>query len=272
VQQSSTDFYAQSIRGAYQAFFDSNIQADFVSLQDMAKYKIIYLPYPVMLKSSTVEQLKKYVQDGGTLVSEGLPAYFGDHGRAGPKQPNYGLDQLFGARESYVEFTPDLLDNLTLQVQGKSLFGRYFLQEYATAGGQAAGHYQNGHIAAVENSFGKGRTLLIGTFPGAGYYRHHSAEAKAFFAGLLKLANVEPRLHNINAVTQARLHTGAGGSYLWIVNPTRQPAKTTVSITGVSYQSAEDVWAALPIEISGSSVSLSVPPRDAAVIALRTNR
>jgi beta-galactosidase len=35
VQQGSTDFYAQSIRGAYQAFFDSNIQADFVSLDDM---------------------------------------------------------------------------------------------------------------------------------------------------------------------------------------------------------------------------------------------
>jgi beta-galactosidase len=69
------------------------------------------------------------------LVSEGLPAYFGDHGRVGPKQPNYGLDQL-GARESYVEFTPDLLDNLTLQVQGRSLFGRYFLQEYEAAGGR----------------------------------------------------------------------------------------------------------------------------------------
>src|SRR5260370_23559552 len=160
----------------------------------MAKYKIIYLPYPVMLKSRTVEQLKKYVQDGGTLVSEGLAAYFGDHGRAGPKQPNYGLDQLFGARESYVEFTPDLLDNLSLIVQGKSIFGRYFLQEYETAGGQAAGSYSNGHIAAVENRFGNGRTLLIGTFPGAGYYPHHSSEANTFFAHLLNLPNSHPLL------------------------------------------------------------------------------
>jgi beta-galactosidase len=32
VQQGETNFYAQSIRGAYQAFFDSNIQPDFVSL------------------------------------------------------------------------------------------------------------------------------------------------------------------------------------------------------------------------------------------------
>ena len=151
VQQGSTDFYAQSIRGAYQAFFDSNIQADFVSLDYMSKYKIVYLPYPVMLRNGTVERLRKYVEDGGTLVSEGLPAYFGDHGRVGPTQPNYSLDHLFGVRERYVEFTPDLLDNLTLEVQGKTVYGRYFLQEYEPAGGSAAGHYQNGHVAAVEN-------------------------------------------------------------------------------------------------------------------------
>jgi beta-galactosidase len=269
VQQGSTDFYAQSIRGAYQAFFDSNIQADFVSLEDMAKYKVVYLPYPVMLKSSAAAQLRKYVEDGGTLISEGLPAYFGDHGRAGPTQPNYGLDRVFGARERYVEFTPDLLDNLSLQVQGKNLFGRYFLQEYEAAGGQAAGQYQNGHIAAVENHFGKGRTLLIGTFPGAGYYRHHSAEAKAFFAGLLKMANVEPRLRSDNTAVQARLHSGAGGNYLWVVNPSRNAAKATVTIADPPFHAAADVWADRAVTVAGRNVSVSVPARDGVVIALR---
>jgi beta-galactosidase len=268
VQQSSTDFYSQSIRGAYQAFFDSNIQADFVSLEDISKYKIVYLPYPVMLKSDSVEKLKRYVQEGGTLVSEGMPAYFGDHGRAGATQPNYGLDQLFGARERYVEFTPDLLDNLALTVQGKNISGRYFLQEYQPTGGQAAGTYRNGHIAAVENHSGRGRTLLIGTFPGAGYYLHHSADAKAFFAGLLKLADVTPRLHTDNAAVQARLHSGSGGNYLWVVNPSRQPQKVTVSAAGLPIQSAEAIWGASPAEISGQNVTVTVPPRDAAVIAL----
>ena len=49
----------QSIRGAYQAFFDSTIPADFVSLDDMAKSRIIYLPYPGDVEDLTVEQLKK---------------------------------------------------------------------------------------------------------------------------------------------------------------------------------------------------------------------
>jgi beta-galactosidase len=271
VQQGSTNFYAQSIRGAYQAFFDSNIQADFVSLDDIANYKIIYLPYPVMLKRDTVEALRKYVEQGGTLISEGLPAYFGDHGRAGQTQPNYGLDQVFGAHERYVEFTPDLLDKLSLEVQGKKIFGRYFLQEYEAMGGQPSGHYPNGHVAAVENHYGKGKTLLIGTFPGGGYYLHHSAEAKAFFAGLLKLANLEPQLRSSSASAQARLHRGTGGNYLWVVNPSRAETDVTISLStqSPSFQSAEDVWGNRQVLAADRKITVSVPARDAAVIALR---
>jgi len=271
VQQGSTDFYAQSIRGAYQAFFDSNIQADFVALNDISRYKIVYLPYPVMLKSETVQKLRQYLEQGGTLISEGLPAYFGDHGRAGAAQPNYGLDQVFGARESYVEFTPDLLDNLSLDVGGKSIYGRYFLQEYAPSGGQPAGHYANGHVAAIENRFGSGRTLLIGTFPGAGYYLHHSPTAKAFFAGLLSLAKVEPQLRTDNTAIQARLHSGAGGNYLWVVNPSRKEASVTVSLAGQApaFRSAEDLWGKRPVTVGDRKVSVTVAARDAAVIALR---
>ena len=56
---SRADCYAESIRRAYQAFFDSTIPADFVSLDDMAKSRIIYLPYPGDVEDLTVEQLKK---------------------------------------------------------------------------------------------------------------------------------------------------------------------------------------------------------------------
>jgi beta-galactosidase len=271
VQQGDTDFYAQSIKGAYQAFFDSNIQADFVSLDDLTRYKIVYLPYPVMLKKESVNKLRAYVEGGGTLISEGLPAYFGDEGRAGATQPNLGLDQLFGAREQYVEFTPDLLDKLTLEVNGHQIYGRYFLQEYTAAGGKAAGHYQNGHIAAIANQVGKGHTLLIGTFPGAGYALHHSPDAKAFFAELLKLAQVQPQLRNNNNETQARLHMGPGGNYLWITNPTRSSKSATVSIDeqGLQFQNASDVWENGAVSINGRSLTVTLPPRDGAVIHLR---
>ena len=46
----------------------------------------------------------------------------------------------------------------------------------------------------------------------------------------------------------------------------------SVPSRSTTFQSAEDVWAAHPVEASGASVSVTVPPRDAAVIALRSNR
>src|SRR5574340_1551946 len=119
VQQGSTDHYAEAARGAYQAFFDANIQADFVRIDDIDEYPLVYLPYPIHLKPATAKKLAQYVERGGALVSEGLPAYFGERGKVGTQQPNYALDKLFGARESYVEFTPDLLDKLVLQARGK---------------------------------------------------------------------------------------------------------------------------------------------------------
>ena len=272
VQQGDTNFYAQSIRGAYQAFFDSNIQADFVSLDDIAQYKIAYLPYPLMLKKETAAKLRAYVEQGGTLISEGLPAYFGDHGHAGATQPNYSLDELFGAREKYVEFTPDLLEKLTLQVNGHKIFGRYFLQEYELSGGsKAAGQYENGHIAAVEHQQGKGRTLLIGTYPGAGYYLHHSADAKAFFAELLKSASQEPILRTNNPTVQARLHHGAGGDFLWITNPSRGSATVMVTVGphGPRFQSATDIWAERQLDVDGPKITMTIPARDGVIASLR---
>jgi len=268
VQQGSTEFYAQSIRGAYQGFFDNNIQADFVHLDDIAQYPAIYLAYPVMLKSESVKKLIEYVRNGGTLISEGLPAYFGNHGKVGTVQPNYGLDELFGAKESYVEFTPDILDNLTLEVRGSRINGRYFLQAYAVAGGTGAGTYADGRIAAVEHTFGKGKALLIGTFPGGGYYLHHTPAEKAFFAGLLDWAKVSQQVRTNSPGTQARLHTGPEGSFLYVVNPDRKSREITLTLP-TSAKSGEDIWAAQKVAVSGRNVAVTVADRDAAVIRLK---
>ena len=271
MQQGDTAFYAQSIRGAYQAFFDSNIQPDFVSLDDIGEYKIIYLPYPVMLTSETVAKLRKFVEQGGTLVSEGLPGYFGDHGHVGTVQPNYGLDEVFGARESNVEFMPDISDQLKFQLKGGDIFGRYFRQEYKLNGGTEAGKYSNGAIAAVENKFGKGRTLLMGSFPGAGYYLHHAPATREAFAALLQIAEVSPAVNISDTKVQARLHQGAGGKYLWVTNPTRDDRTVSIglSVAMSSLASGEDLWGGQKVTLDGKKIAVNVPGRDAAVIALR---
>jgi beta-galactosidase len=268
-QQGATEYYAQSIRGAYQAFFDSNIQPDFVALKDIDEYKLLYLSFPVMLKRETVERLKDYVRRGGTLICEGLPAYFGDRGHVGTVQPNYGLDEMFGAREKYVEFDPDLSDQLMFEVNGNKIYGRYFRQDYDLHGGKAAGQYSNGNIAAVENSFGQGKTLLMGSFPGAGYFAHHGPATKELFAGFLKMANLTPQVALDDHSVQARLHRSAAATILWVTNPTRVAKAVTVTLADSGeFKSGEDLWAGARVTCSGRQVAMTVGGRDAVVVRL----
>lgn len=270
VQLGQTAFHSESVRGAYQGFFDSNIQADFVHIDHIQEYPVVYLPYPVMLKQETARKLTEYVAKGGRLICEGCPGYFSDGGHVGEVQPNLGLDTLLGAREKYVEFVPDLLENLTLNVLGSKIHGRFFLQEYELTNGRAAGHYHNGSVAAVENCYGKGKTLLIGTFSGAGYYSHPSPDGQAFYASLLDWAHVTPKLKCSDNVVKVRLHEGAGGTYLWVLNPSRTPRRVYITLPyHQKLNEGVDLWQNQPITIQNQSLSLTVGERDAAVIRLQ---
>ena len=299
LQQGSTDWYAEAARGAYQGFFDLNVQPDWLHVDDLlaAPYKVAYLPYPIHLTGDTAQKLREWVERGGTLISEGCPAYFGDRGRAGTVQPNLGLDALFGAREQYVEFTPDVSDDVTFSfdVGGAAISdvpGALHLQAYTPTTGRTAGTYEEGYgyagatgglPAMIEHSFGKGRTLLIGTSPGAARHRatlpiqrrgsptgttYHShrladlngpspedrrAAAQSFFAHLLEWAGATPHVRTSDPAIITRLHRDpdSGQSFLWALNPTREERQTTLTLTA-----------------SGQSLNVTIPARDAVITPL----
>ncbi len=264
-QQGNTSNYASSARGAYEAFFDSGIQPDWVHIDNIEEYPTIYLPYPVMLSAKTVSKLCEFVRKGGTLISEGLPAYFGDGAHASAKQPRPELQELFGAKETDVDFTPDLLENLTFRMGEHSIGGRYFKQVFQPTSGKAIGWYGDKSVAAVESKLGKGRTVLIGTFPGAAYFRKPNTEAKAVFASLLPS---RPHLTISDTTVIARLHEGPGGMNLWLVNPQRSPKTVTIRLNAGPVRTAKDVWGGNSAAVDGNKIQITIPDRDAAVLKL----
>lgn len=268
--------YTQSMLGAYRGFWESNIQADWVHIDDIDNYSRLYLPVPAMLSQKTAERLRGWVAAGGVLISEGCPAYFGDRGHVGTVQPNYGLDEVFGARESYVEFTPDLLTDLRLTVNDQTVWGSIFMQAYQPTTSVPVGWYDNGQVAAVENRYGKGCTLLLGTMPGAGHYAHPGngstlGLSAPFFASLLRLGDeVQPQhVTSSDPRVKARLHAGDGGVYLWVANPTRQPVplQLTLGESWGPFGSARTVWGA-DATCTKRSIELTAPARDVTVLEL----
>ena len=270
-QQGSTAFYAQSMQGAYRGFFETNIQADWVHIDHLDEYDTLYLPIPVMLSQGTAAKLRGWVAAGGTLIAEGCPAYFGDRGHVGIDQPNFGLDEVFGARESYVEFTPDLLTDLRINASGVPVWGGIFLQAYELTTGTAVGWYEDGHVAIVDNTFGKGRTRLIGSMVGAGHATHAPNGSERFFADLLAFAGKEQHVRCSDPLVKARLHTGAGGTFVWVANPTRQPRPVRLvlgELAGV-YSAVRSLWGA-EAEVSGHTITLVTPARDVTILRLKS--
>ncbi len=74
-----------------------------------------------------------------------------------------------------------------------------------------------------------------------------------------------------NCATQARLHTGSGGNYVWLTNPTRTEQTTTISIDDerAQFHTARDIWGNLDLAVKGHGVTVTLASRDGAVTALR---
>lgn len=258
--------YRQAMWGAYRGFFDNGIQADWVHIEDIAGYDVLYAPYPIAMSGKTAAALASWVKAGGTLISEATPGYFGDRGKVGTIQPSNGLDAVFGVREDEVEFMPDIGERIKFSFAGTPARGGGFLQSYTLAGAQELGRFDDGRIAIAENAHGRGRTLLVGTHPGIGYFTHGEAGNSAYFRAVLAWAGRSPRVACSDNRLQARLHEDGGRRVLWLLNPLRETATVSVRVDGIPAKAASLHWGGTESLVSDGVYA--VPAQDVLVIAL----
>ena len=196
----------------------------------------------------------------------GEDGYFRDRGKVGTVQPNNGLDAVFGVREDEVEFMPDLGDRISFDFNGKTVRGGGFLQSYKLTTGRERGTFDGGRLAVVENTHGKGRTLLVGTHPGIAYFKRSNAENLRYFAEVFAWTGRTQHVVTGNAKIHARLHKGPEGRVLWLLNSTREPQSATVAVDGKPAVFGAAYWS--EPGASASEANVTIPPRDVVVVKL----
>jgi beta-galactosidase len=240
----NTDYYSLAYQGAYEAFLDAGIQADPIRLEHIGRYPLIYLPFPIALSDETIKTLSTWVEQGGVLAAEGCFGYFSAEGHAFEHQPSRGLDTLTGARQNRVSFGPDRWQGLEFS----TLYGRggggVFRQSYLPSGGRAIAWYDDGQIAGVENSFGKGKVRLMGTMAGYGY-KLSGQEPRAatlvsgtgngeylrLFSSLLPFSGQRPRARtDYNTGLILRLWANSQDCFLWCLNPRNHDQEALVEL------------------------------------------
>ncbi|MHB8056048.1 MAG: beta-galactosidase trimerization domain-containing protein, partial [Candidatus Aminicenantales bacterium] len=190
---------SESLQGIHRAFYERHIPVDFLHVRDLVPerwkdYKLLVVPYPVMMSQTHVRALIEYVRSGGTIVAEARCGWVDEHGFSSPVIPGGGLADVFGCRESELKplakTAPMTIaaadESLPLLKAGDKLDALFFEEAFDVFGpsSRILARFENGTPAMVASTFGKGKALIVGSFPGSAYHHFKNPANGAFFAGL----------------------------------------------------------------------------------------
>jgi len=217
-----------SLLGAYRALWSRNVPLDFVHidhLENLRQYRLVYLPYPLMLPSASVAKLRDYVAGGGRLVVEARAGWNNERGRASDVIPGMGLHEVLGCRESAIE-TVAAGKALLKWESGEEVQGRWYQEtlEPLRPEARVVARFANGAAAAVQSRFGSGETLTIGSFVAAN-------APETLFAKLLTWAGISTDTPVAGPVEVRWLISG-GKPLIFVFNHTRQRVEAQLAVEG----------------------------------------
>lgn len=160
---------ARSLSGYYRIFSDRNIPVDFVNAVDLTAaqakaYKLIVVPYPILMLKSEAAALREYVHGGGHLFTEARPGWVDERGHAEEIVPGFGWEKMLGVREKATTPKPDT----TIKWGEQTIAGAIFEERFTVLDPavKPLAYFADGTPAAFEHAYGAGHAIIAGTFPG----------------------------------------------------------------------------------------------------------
>lgn len=228
-----------SLIGYFQSFANHNIPVDFIHREhidknELSQYKLIILPYPIMVTQKTADGIREFVRNGGYVLVEARAAWNDDRGFASEIIPGLGLHEVFGVRENEVRMRESIslkvTDNnhpATLGLQtGDLLKGTLYAQSVTpleNANVRVLAQTAEGQPAVVVSRFGSGEAMLVGTYMGMAGFPEVDPVNDRFFTNLTNWAKIErPFTSNLDGRTtnqlELRLQEYTNGYLLFAIN------------------------------------------------------
>ena len=234
-----------SLEGVHRAFFEEQIPVDFVHPMDvvgdkLSPYKILFLPFPVMLSKNVAEGVTRFIHNGGWVVAEARLAWNDERGFSSDEIPGMGLAAVFGAREKVIrpldrpEVILEANPGLPGWTAGLRAEAAAFEEELEPLpGARVLGRFGDGAPAIVEHNYGKGKAILVGSYLAMAYERQHNQAAKQVLLSLARAAGVAPEVavsgENTSQVEVRRLE-GDNFQFLFAFNHSDHPAEARIAV------------------------------------------
>ncbi|MBS1855174.1 MAG: beta-galactosidase [Acidobacteria bacterium] len=255
-----------SLLGVYRALFPRNVPVDYVHAGEIASgglkgYKLVILPYPPMLPEAMAAGLAEYVRGGGALVAEARLGWNNERGVASERIPGMGLAQVMGCREIAVQTGERGRTALVWSdgpvpglAAGDRLPARWYEEtlEPLNAGARVVARFAGGNAAAVMSSYGRGKTLMLGSYVSAAYESTPSTEVERFYAGLLEWAGLAAPVTAEGGRIEVRILERGAERVVFVFNHEGKPvdARIALHLPRGDYR-ATDLISGTPVELPG---------------------
>jgi beta-galactosidase len=254
---------SESLQGIHRAFFERSILVDFLHVLDLDskrlnQYKLLIVPFPVMMSEAHIQRLIEYVESGGTLIAEARCGWIDERGFSSDVYPGGGLHRVFGCREASLkplrktskitikiphEALPDLKS-------GDVLDALFFEESFEMTNDKSVvlAEFDDGKPAIVYAPYGKGKAVIVGSFIGSAYHHFQNSNNAKFLVGLAQYLGiskpVEASSSETDVLVEARILESKNHKILFGFNrgEKRTTAKFDVAVM-------EQDWTAEDLEI-----------------------
>jgi beta-galactosidase len=215
-------------------------------------------------------------------VAEARLAWNNERGYASERIPGLGLWDVMGCREAAIATAPNgrttirwTSTDLPGLAPGSVLPARWYKEtlEPGSPNARVVAQFEDGSAAAVMSSYGKGRTLTLGSYVSAAAQSTPTPEAERFFAGLVEWAGITLPVRVSGTPVEARYLESGRDALLFVFNHGKDVARSEVWLRRVSgdYVATDLVSGSavpLPGAADGLSVSVELPPSGVKVMRI----
>jgi beta-galactosidase len=240
------------ITAYYEPLYRRNITVDFAHPEsDLSKYKLVIAPNLYLVKDRAVENLNRYVENGGNLVTTFFSGIVdeNEHIRLGG-YPAPFREMLGLGVEEYVPYGTTEVNTINT-ADGKqfqcTFWGDVIHLKNAKAIATFNSDYYAGGAAMTHNVFGKGNTFYVGTVPDQNGIDWLLEQA-------CKKAGIKPIATNPPADVEVLQRSSGNSSWLFVLNHSKEKVIVPFEQHGTDLLTGTAVNGSLELEPTGVAI------------------
>ncbi|MFD3531210.1 beta-galactosidase [Streptomyces sp. NPDC058664] len=214
----------------YETLYDRHLTVDFAHPEaDLSAYPLVVVPALYLMTEAAGQNLREYVENGGTLVVSYFSGIVDEHDAVHPGAYPGALRDVLGL--TVEEWSP-LLDDRRVRIEGPdgaSLTGDVWTEFVRPGGAETVWTYADGPAAGgpavTRNRLGRGTAWYVST-------RLDAASLDAIVAAACEDAGVAPRAALPRDVEVVRRAGEGGQQYLFALNHSTEDAVVPLDGTG----------------------------------------